>query len=357
MKKLDLYITKKFLTTYFFVIVLVIGIAVVFDINEKLDKFMENDAPVGAIIFDYYMNFVPYYANLFSPLFIFISVIFFTSNLAENSEIIAMLSSGTSLHRLLRPYFFSAGVIFLMNLVLGTIVIPPSNVKRYDFEDRYIKKVKKDYASNIQLQVDTGVIAYFNRYDQTSRMGYQFSLEKFEGKSLKSKLTASSIRYDSLNHWTINNYLIRRFEGRREMIEKGVSMDTIIPIEPSDFLISIGDQEQMTSPALYEYIQKQKSRGIGNIQDFEIEYHRRFSMAFASFILTLIGLSVSARKVKGGMGLNIGIGLGFSFSYIMFITISSSFAVSGLTSPFVAVWIPNILYLLIGLVLYRKAPQ
>ena len=355
--RLDTYIIKKFLGTYIFSIFLIISIAVVFDINENLDKFMDHEAPVSKIIFDYYLNFIPYFANLFSPLFTFIAVIFFTSKLADNSEIIAMLSSGISLQRLMRPYLISATIIAVSNLTISALVIPPANVNRINFQNTYIKNKKIVYAHNIQLFVDSGVVAHFDSYDAQSKMGSSFSMERYEGKSLKSRLTATSIQYDTLHKWKVNNYMIRNLHGKREQLIRGASLDTVINIEPSDFLISRGDQEQMTSPKLQKHIAKQKERGFANIKDFEIEYYRRYAMAFASFILTTIGISISSRKIKGGMGMNIGIGLGLSFGYILFMTVSSSFAVSGLTSAAVAVWIPNIVFSILAIYLYTKAPR
>lgn len=356
-KRLDVYIVRKFLGTYFFSIALIILLAVVFDINEKQDRFIENEAPLRAIVFDYYLNFIPYFANLFSPLFTFIAVIFFTSKLADNSEVIAMLSSGVSLNRLMRPYLFSALVISLGNLLISSFIIPPANVKRINFQNTYIRNKQIEYAHNIQLFVDSGVVAYFNSYDKPTKTGTSFSLEKYDGKTLKSRLTATTIQYDTLDHWIVKDYLIRNLHGKREEIKRGASLDTILSIEPSDFLISRGDQEQMTTPALKKHIDKQIARGFANIKDFEIEYHRRFAMAFASFILTTIGVSISSRKIKGGMGLNIGIGLALSFAYILFMTISSSFAVNGLTSSAVAVWIPNVVFTLLAIYLYAKAPR
>lgn len=352
MKILDWYIIKKFLGTYIFAIALILAITIMFDINEKLDAFLK--APLKATVFDYFLNFLPYFANQFSPLFTFIAVIFFTSKLADNSEIIAMLSTGMSYRRLLRPYMFSAMVIALTTYVLSAYIIPPANVKRIDYTNTYVKNKRVDYGSNIQLQVAKGEIAYMSRYDNTSKTGYKFSLESFEDKKLVSRLTAQTIRWDTLHHWTVRDYMIRDFDGHREKIRRGSRLDTIIPIEPRDFLISKNDHETMTSPALREYIARQKDRGVANIKSFEIENHRRYAMTAAAFILTVIGMSLSSRKIKGGMGVNIGIGLVLSFSYILFMTVTSTFAVSGYTSPMVAMWIPNIIYSIIALVLYYK---
>lgn len=359
LKRLDIYIIKKFLGTYFFAIALIISIAVVFDVNENIDRFINNKAPLKAIVFDYYMNFIPYFANLFSPLFVFIAVIFFTSKLAENSEIIAMFSTGMSFKRLMRPYMISAAVIAVATFMLGSYVIPKGSVTRLNFEDRYVKSKKKGSATNVQLEVDSGVIAYIDRYQDYNKTGNRFSLDKFVDKKLVSHLTARRIVYDTttVNKWTIHDYMIRELDGLKENIIKGDRLDTIINMDPTDFLIMKNQQEMLTSPQLSEYIDKQRRRGFANIKEFEIEYHKRIAMSFASFILTVIGLSLSSKKTKGGMGLHLGIGLALSFSYILFQTITSTFAVNGNVPPVVAVWIPNILYAFIAFYLYKKAPK
>ena len=358
-RRIDRYIIVKFLGTYFFAIALIISIAVVFDINENIDKFINNKAPVEAIVFDYYMNFVPYFSNLFSPLFVFIAVIFFTSKMAENSEIIAMMSTGMSFKRLLRPYMISAAIIAVLTYGLGAYVIPKGNVKRLDFENKYKGKKSLQYVRNVQLEVDSGVIAYIERYENYNKTGYRFSLDKFIDKKLVSHLTARRIVYDTtaVHKWSIRDYMIRSMDGMRETITTGTSMDSIIRMEPQDFLIARGQQQTMTSSELHEYIGKQKQRGFANIKEFEIEYHQRIAMSFAAFILTVIGASLSSIKVKGGMGLYLGIGLALSFSYILFQTVSSTFAINGNTSPILAVWMPNILYSFIAVYLYRKAPK
>jgi len=352
-KLLDRYIIRKFLGTYIFAIILLLAIVVMFDINEKLDSFLK--APLKATIFDYFINFLPYFANQFSPLFTFIAVIFFTSKLAANSEIIAMLSTGMSYRRLLRPYLFSALVIASLTYTLDAYIIPPSNIKRIDYTNTYVKNKRVDYGSNIILMVSPGQIAYMSRYDNISKIGTRFSLESFdENKRLVSRLTAQTIKWDTLYSWQIKDYIIRDFHDNREFITKGSRLDTIIPFEPRDFLIAVNDHEKMTTPQLSEYIERQKSRGVGNIKSFEVEYQRRYAMTAAAFILTVIGMALSSRKVKGGLGMNIGVGLVLSFSYILFMTVTQSFAISGLTSPFIAMWIPNIIYTAIAIILYRR---
>lgn len=353
-KTIDRYIIRKFLGTYVFAIILLLAIVVIFDINEKLDAFLK--APLHATIVDYFLNFIPYFANQFAPLFTFIAVIFFTSKLAMHNEIVAMLSSGMSFRRLLRPYMVSAAVIAAASFVLSAYIIPPANVKRINYTNTYVKNKRVDYGANIMLMVAPNEIAYINRYDNITKTGIRFSLENFDkDKRLVSRLTATSIRWDTLYNWRVNDYVIRDFRDGREYISKGMSLDTIIPFEPRDFLIAVNDCEKMTTPALARYVERQKERGVANIRTFEVEYHRRFAMTAAAFILTIIGMSLSSRKVKGGMGLNIGIGLVLSFGYILFMTVTQTFALSGLTSAMVAMWIPNVLFSLIALVLYIRA--
>ncbi len=351
-KILDRYIIRKFLGTYIFAIILLLAIVFMLDINEKLDSFLK--APLKATVFDYFVNFLPSVASQFAPLFTFIAVIFFTSKLAGNSEIIAMLSTGMSYRRLLRPYLFSALVITAFSYTLDAYIIPPANVKRIEYQNTYIKNKRVDYGSNIMLMVSPGQIAYMSRYDNISKIGSRFQLDHYEGKELKSRLTAQTIKWDTLYNWQIRDYVIRDFDDNREIITSGSKLDTIIPFEPSDFLIAVNDHEKMTSPALKDYIERQKSRGVANIKSFEVEYHRRFAMTAAAFILTVIGMALSSRKVKGGLGVNIGIGLVLSFSYILFMTVTKTFATSGLTSAFIAMWIPNAVYAVIAIVLYRR---
>ena len=361
LKILDWYIIKKFIGTYFYSIALIISISIVFDINENLAKFTQYHAPLKAIVVDYYMNFVPYFANLFSPLFVFIAVIFFTSKLAGNSEIISMLAAGVSFKRLMRPYMISAALISVMTFFLGAYVIPKGTIIRQNFETMYKNKKKNTSAENVQLQVGKGVIAYIQHYDNNLKKGYGFCLDKFEDKKLVSHMTASEIQYDTISdskyHWKARNWRIRQLKGMRETITSGSVKDTTIMMEPTDLVFSKGQQETFTSPQLRDYISKQIDRGSGNVVQYEVEYHKRIATSFASFILTTIGLSLSSRKRKGGMGLYLGIGLALSFTYIMLQTVSSTFAINANTPPMLAAWIPNIIFTIVAYFCYRKAPN
>ena len=359
--RLDWYIIRKFIGTYIFSIVLIISIALVFDFNENLSKFTKYHAPWRAIVFDYYANFIPYYSNLFSPLFVFIAVIFFTSKLAGNSEIIAMLSSGVSFRRLMRPYMISCVVLPNATFSLNTFVIPHGTVIRQNFESLYRNSKKNTSAENVQLQVGKGTVAYIQHYDDRYKRGYGFSLDKFEGKKLVSHMTPMEIQYDTIAdakyHWKATNWKTRTLVGLRERIVTGDVKDTVILMEPTDLVYSKGQQETFTSPELLDYISKQTSRGSGNVVQYEVEFHKRIAMSFSSFILTIIGLSLSARKRKGGMGLYLGIGLGLSFGYIMLQTVSSTFAINAGTPPVLAAWIPNLIFAFIAYFCYRHAPR
>lgn len=360
-KRIDWYIIKKFIGTYFFSIVLIILISIVFDINENLAKFSQYHAPLEAIVFDYYANFVPYFANLFSALFVFISVIFFTSKLAGNSEIIAMLATGMSFKRLLRPYMISCVLLAGLSYYLSAYVIPHGTVIRQNFETMYKNKRKNTSAQNVQLQVGRGVIAYIQYYDNTLKKGYGFCLDKFENKKLVSHLTAMEVQYDTISdskyHWKLTNWKVRQLKGLREHITSGAEKDSLIMMEPTDLVYSKGQQETFTSPELKAYISKQIDRGSANVVQYQVEYHKRIASSFASFILTIIGASLASRKRKGGMGMYLGIGLALSFAYIMMQTVSSTFAINADFPPMLAAWIPNIVFAIIAFACYRHAPS
>lgn len=352
-KRFDAFIIKQFLGTFFFIIILLLAIVIMFDINEKLDAML--NAPLQETVFKYFLNFLPFFANQFAPLFVFISVIFFTSKLADHCEITAILSSGISFKRLTVPYLVSASLIAMGTLILALYIIPPANVKRIEYTNKWVKNWRVDYGDNIQLQLRPGVMMHMARFDNITRQGSRISIEKFKDNQLISRLTADDVTYDTLGRWHLSNYEVRQFSGIKETMTKGSYIDTMLNITPKDFLISSNDQQELTSPELKKYIDNQKSRGVANIQEFEIEYEKRYAMTAAAFILTFIGLSLSSRKVRGGMGVNIGIGLVLSFSYILFMTVTQTFAVSGYTSPRIAMWIPNLLYSVIAFFLYRKA--
>lgn len=355
--KIDYYIIKKFLGTFFYAIALIISISIVFDVSENIDDFISKDVPFKAIAFDYYLNFVPYFANLFSGLFTFIAVIYFTSKLAYNTEIIAILSSGVSFRRLMRPYMVGAAVIMLFSYILGNYIIPPANKKKVEFRNMYIGTRKAGNQQNIHRQIEPGVFVYMDQYSSNVDVGYKFTIEKFVDRKLVSKLTSEYIKWDRENKkWVINDYTIRSIDGFTEKITKGAQLDSALNMLPEDYTIVENIVETMTLPKLNESISNLKLRGVNTI-DYEIEKHKRRSGPFSAFILTIIGLSLASRKIKGGIGFHLGLGLLLSFSYIMFMQVTTVFATSGLLQPYIAMWIPNFLYGILAVFLYRNAAR
>jgi len=357
---IDRYIIRKFLGTFVFSLILILTIAVVFDFAEKIDNFMERNAPVKAIIFDYYLNFIPYFATLFSPLFVFISVIFFTSKMAANTEIIAILNSGMSFRRMMWPYFISALFIAIFTFLLTNFVIPKANLRRIDFDDKYYRSsARRVPVMNIHRQVFKNVLIYLESFNPISQSGRNFTIEKFDEKGkLVSKLNGNMVKYDTAtNKWVVINYSLRTITDKEDLISHGDRIDTALSIYPSDFSRSPGFVGTMTYNELNDYINQLKLQGSDELNLFLIEKHRRIANPFAVFILTLIGVSLSSRKIRGGIGMNIGIGLGLSFSYILFMQFASQFSLKGSLGPMLAMWIPNIIYAVVALVLYKLAPK
>jgi len=350
--RLDWYIIGKFLGTFFFSIILILSIGIVFDLTEKMDDFFEYQLSFKDVVLGYYIYFIPYYMNMFSPLFIFISVIFFTSKLAGNSEIIAMHAAGMSFQRFMRPYAISATFLFLLLFWLAGYIIPPASGKLLSFEDKYISSFSVENANNVQMEVEPGTILYIETYKLKTNQGYRASLEHFDGKTLTMRITADRIQFDSAYCWHLENYTRRDFDGLRESLTRGARMDTIIPMHPEELFITATDAQHMTNPELKKYMDRQRQRGAGNLQAFETEWWKRFASPIGAFIMTLLGVTMSCKKVRGGMGKNLGFGLTLSALYILFSTVSTTFSVSGVLSPFMAVWIPNFLFLAIGIYLY-----
>ncbi|NQT77682.1 MAG: YjgP/YjgQ family permease [Bacteroidetes bacterium] len=358
MKLLDIYIIKKFLGTFFYAISLLIIIVIIFDISENIDEFLEKDAPLSEIIFSYYLNFVPYFINLFVYLFTFISVIFFTSKLASNTEIVAMLSGGVSYYRFLRPYFISAIILALMSFYLGNFLIPKTNIKRREFKDKYMENLDLDKDRNIHLRIGPQTYVYLENFNSSTNVGIKFSLEEFEGNKLTYKLMADRLRWDSTeNQWSIDNYIIREIGALRETIRKGQKLDTTFKLIPSDLYIKKEDFEEMNFWELRERIDEEKLKGSEKVTIYEVEKHKRIAAPFATIILTLIGVTLSSRKVRGGIGMHLGLGILFTFTYILFMQITVVFATFGDLSPFLAAWIPNMVFAVIGLLLLKTAQK
>lgn len=361
MKKIDSYIIKKFLGTFFFAIILIVGIAVVFDLSEKLDNFIDHQAPLKAIIFNYYLNFIPYFAILFSSLFVFIGVIFFTSRMAYNSEVIAIISNGVSFYRLLYPYMFSALVIALFSFLVSNYVLPHANKKRLAFEEVYTGGGPRHITNfNLHRQVRPNIYVYMETYSPISKLGRKFAMEKFdENGRLQSKMIADYIRWDTTtNKWRASNYYIRTIiDSLHESVETGRRLDTTFYLLPEDLAERKNITETLNLGELKTFVREQRLQGTESIETYEIALYNRYSNPFAAFILTLIGLSLSSRKMKGGIGVQIGFGIALSFAYILFMQFSSQFAIGGNMDPLFASWLPNIIFSVIAVVLFMITPK
>ena len=358
MQKLDWYILKKFLGTFFFTLSLILLIVIIFDVSEKIDDFLEHELSIKTIIFDYYFNFIPYFGNLFSPLFIFISVIFFTSKMANDSEVIAILNSGMSFSRFLRPFIIASIILGTLSFLLGNFIIPPSNSKRIDFENKYLRNKYYSNKKNIHIQILPNQYIYMQSYNSKREIGYKFTIEKFNDNKLISKLKSDYVQYDSINNvWQINNYEIREFKDEKQIIKKGIRMDTTINLHPSEFTKRKSLVETMNFFELNKYIKSEEMRGSEQLISHKIEKHKRIAFPFSSIILTLIAVAIASRKIRGGIGMHLGIGIIIAFSYILFMQISTTFAINSNLDPKLSVWIPNFLYVILSLVLLNKAQK
>lgn len=358
-KKLDWYIFKSFILTFFIALILIIGIVIIFDISEKIDDFVKNEAPLRAIIVDYYLNFIPYFINMFSPLFVFITVVFYTSRQAANSEIIAILSSGVSYKRMLMPYMAAAAIITGLSLMLNLYVIPNSNATRLEFEQTYVKKRSAAKTRNIHYQIAPGEFVYVESFSQWNKTAYKFTLENIEDNRLVSKLSAESAQWDStMDGWRLRRYVLRDYaDGLEDRVQCGERLDTVIALKLSDFYFNEKTVQTLSIKNLNALIETQKMRGDSNVMYAEIEKNNRYALPFSAFILTIMGVALSSRKKRGGIGWNLGLGIGLAFTYILFMRFSQMFVYAGTMSATIALWLPNVIFAIIAAILYKKAPK
>lgn len=375
LKILDRYILRRFIGTFVFSITLMLAIFIVFDISEKLQDFIAEKIPLEEIIFDHYLNFIPFYGNLFSPLFTFIAVILFTSKMAYKTEFVAILSSGTSFKRILRPYMIGAALITISSLVLNHFIIPKANKVRIAFEDKYINNGYNTEDINIHKQIAPGTVLYMGSYDNHKNFANQIAIEKIVDNKQVSMLKAENMKWDSVKGtWTLSNVFERNLiytelpDSVKALKSKFVykemhsflpSKEVKIDFSPKDMARFESKIDVMPYFELKEYIVKEKQKGSPRIEFFEVEMYKRTSFPFATFILTIIGVSISSRKIRGGVGLHIALGLVLSCIYILFMHISTTFATSGTSniSPIIAVWIPNFIFSFVAFFLYKKAQQ
>jgi len=357
MKKLDWYILKKYIGTFFFAISLLIVIIIVFDVSENIDSFMKNEATLKEVVFHYYVPFIPYFINLFIYLFVFISVILFTSKMASHTEIIAMLSSGISFRRFLYPYVLGASMLAVFSFYLGNFLIPKTDTVRRDFKDKYIERLTKSSGSNIHVQIERGTYVYVGNFDIKKKIAYKFSVEKFENNEMTYKLIADKASFDTINgSWKLTNYVERSLYPQ-ETMNRGKTMDTIMKLQPRDLYNIKEEFEEMNLFEIRNHIRNLELKGADNMLPYEIEMHKRIASPVAIIILTVIGVALSSRKVRGGIGLHTGIGIAIAFSYVLFMEFSRVFALSGILSPMLAAWMPNIIFSIIGVYFLAKAPK
>ncbi len=357
-KLIDWYIIKKYLGTFIFTMAIFVVVIIIFDVSEKIDDFMAHNAPLSKIILEYYAGFIPFNLNFLSPLINFITVIFFTAKMADQTEIVPILSSGVSFNRFLRPYFISASIIFLVTLIFNLFIIPETNKLKVNFENKYVNPKEDESKMYTHMQLDNNTYIYIDNFDNKSKTGYKFSLEKFKGDQLTEKLVAERITWDSLKrNWRINNYSVRKIDGLKESMTYGTIKDTTLDMRPIDFEVYDNIFEAMNMREITNRLKKEKIRGTGLTVNLELELYKRFVYPLSSFILTLMGVSLSSRKVRGGIGLPLGIGIFLSFAYILSMQFSNMFALKGGLPPIIAVFIPNIIFGSLGVYLLRKAPK
>lgn len=359
LQKLDWYIIRKFMMTFFMSILLLAVIIIIFDVSEKIEDFVRKEAPLNEIVFDYYLNFIPYFMNMYSPMFVFLTVIFFTSKMTQDSEVIAILSSGISFHRLAVPYLVSAALIALLSLGLGMWVIPHANGTRVDFEQKYIPRTKVRIGHDMHYKLENDHFVYLESFSAYNNTAYNFTLEDLSGGRLRSKITAESAQYDTLSgKWKLRNYFIRDYdEGLRDHIRSGRQMDTVLSLTRDDFFLNRYTIQRLNQKELDQLIETQVMRGDASVNQALIEKNNRFSLPFSAFILTIIGFALSTKKKRGGMGWNLAAGTALGFSYILFMQFSEMFVVTDTLPASIAIWLPNYLYAIIAAVLYIKAPK
>ncbi len=359
-KVIDRYIINKYLGTFVFTLLIFTAISVVFDISEHLDNFLSKNATLYQIAFQYYAGFIPFYINLLSPLINFLAVIFFTAKMANQTEIVPILSGKVSFNRFLRPYFMAATVIFIVSFFANVYLIPYTNRLKIDFENSHGFNGDQDPTkTDIHLKLDNHTYVYLDSFDPTLHTGYTFIMEKFNGDDLKEKLFATSIVYDSLKRkWNLKDCTIRYVNGMREKQVTGVELDTTLDMHPSDFDVLHDDSyDAMSLSVLNVAIAKEKIRGSGVLPNMEYQKYRRFVYPFSVYVLMLIGVALSSQKVRGGIGLPLGIGIILCFAFIIADKFAFVFAEKGTMPPLIATFIPNLIFGLTGVYLIYKAPK
>jgi lipopolysaccharide export system permease protein len=332
-------------------------LSMVFDISSRLSEFIENKATVVDIIFKYYLNFIVYYGNTFSALIIFLAVIWFTAKMAQESEIIPLLFSGQPFTRILRPYFVASTILVVMSLVLNHFILPRSNKVRLAFEEQYYRD--RLFVENYHAQFPGNKIVYFTSYVSDLNIVNDLRIETWNDKGEISSFLSAKTAQNTLgtNKWKLNNYYLRKISYPNDVIFNGISKDTTLNFRIEEMAMRDNNVGSMTYTELKEFIEIEKRKGNPKIPEYQLELYKRTSLPFATYVLTLIGVSVSSRKKRGGIGINIAIGLLFVFVYIFTMQVTSVAAIKVGFPPMIATWIPNVLFGIIGIFMYRIAPK
>lgn len=355
---IDRYIIKKYIGTFLYTMAIFTVVAVIFDVSERIDDFMKYKAPLSKIVFEYYAGFIPFYLNFLSPLINFIAVIFFTAKMANQTEIVPILSGGMSFNRFLRPYFISATIIFLITLAFNIYIIPRTNKLKVDFENVYVKPLDNNTKLSTHMQIDSNSYVYLESFDNDRKVGYNFILEIFDKKELKEVLIADRITWDSIStKWQIHNYSTRTIDSLKETMTKGELKDTTLDMSPRDFEIYDNLYTAMSQGELNSRIEKEETRGTGYMVNLKLEKYKRYIYPFSAFVLTLMGVALSSRRARGGIGLSLGVGIALSFTYILFIQFATMFSLKGGLSPLIATLIPNIIFGALAIILIIRAPK
>ncbi|MBP9185801.1 MAG: LptF/LptG family permease [Bacteroidia bacterium] len=358
MKTIDRYIIKKFLITFVFALGLFALIAIFIDISEKIDDFLKRKPPFFVVVFDYYIYFLPYFFGMFSPIFVFLSAMFFNSKLAQNTEIIAILNSGISYRRFLRPYLISAGLLAAVFLYLNTMIIPYCDKKRYAFEEEWIKERKTTQSNNISFVVEPGTILHLESFNYIDSTGYNVSIERFENFRVSQRIFANRLLWNrETQNWRLEYYQRRLFKDSIEIIEKGNFLDTTLRISPDEFIVKSQFVSSMTNPELNEYIRREKEKGSPNISKYYVELYKRIATPFSFFILTLLAVAISSKKSRGGTGVALGIGIFLTFTFLLVIQVFNTLGITHVLPPAIAVWTPNVMFLIVALIMTKLAPK
>ncbi len=357
---IDRYIIKKFLGTFLFAVFIFTMVAMVIDFSERIDDFLEEKVPVKEIIFDYYINFIPQINAMLWPLFTLISVIFFTSRLASNSEILSILNSGASFRRIMRPYLIAASLIAFIHFMGNHFVIPIANTGKVAFENKYVSKIDHESKNDfIHMFLDKETKIYIKYNNKQDSIAHGFGMEKInEAGELVSELTADLARWQPQKKtWRLENVKIHNFDGLNEEIIRHIKIDTLINLHPKDLVRRDKFKTTMTTPTLVSFINKEREKGVGTFTSYRVEVHRRSSEPFTIIILTCIGMAVAARKTRGGLGIHLAKGAVIGALFIVLGRFSSTLSTNADLHPFLGAWLPNILFIFVVIYLMRQAQQ